>query len=202
MFWPAVLWLNIKCWTSSGLKYIRWPGLFTTRALRKHRIRMDFIIYIVSFTIFHKHFIRIFPSAFYNPHFYHPYVIICTLSSVFLLSAFYNPPILAIRIFYYPHFVIRMLSSACCHQHFIIRNYSSACWALHGNNSYQQGSKLFVWEINKTLRITYQRKKAKEFCAICKIWGYMFFKRIVRSKTFFISSYRFTRGWISLASRK
>ena len=142
---------NIKCWTSPGLKYIRWPGLFTTRALRKHRIRMDFIIYIVSFTIFHKHFIRIFPSAFYNPHFYHPYVIICTLSSVFLLSAFYNPPVLAIRIFYYPHFVIRLLSSACCHQHFIIRNYSSACWALHGNNSYQQGSKLFVWEIKHYL---------------------------------------------------
>ena len=96
MFWPAVLWLNIKCWTSPGLKYIRWPGLFTTRAFIKDRT--DFIIYIVSFAIFHLHFIHIFLPTFYNPHFYHTHFIIRILS-----SAFYHD---------HPHFISRSSEQA------------------------------------------------------------------------------------------
>ena len=99
---------NIKCWTSPGLKYIRWPGLFTTRAFIKDRT--DFIIYIVSFAIS----IRI-SSAFFHPHFiilhfYHPYFFICILSYVLIFS----------------HFIIRILSSSCYLPHFIIPNQSEA----------------------------------------------------------------------------
>ena len=68
---------------------------------------------IVSF------FIRIFPSAFFHPHF----------SILILSSAFYHPHFI-IRIFpsafYHPHFSICILSSAFFHLHFIIRNFPSA----------------------------------------------------------------------------
>ena len=64
--------LNIKCWTSSALISIRWLGLFTNRALRKHRKLIfpdrDFIICIVPLEIFHPHFsIRHTPQS--GPHF-------------------------------------------------------------------------------------------------------------------------------------
>ena len=80
---------------------MRWLGLFTKKTFRKHLnlifLRMDFIICIVSLTIFHPHF----SSAFDHPHFiirilsspfFHPHFIICIF-----LSAIRHPPSAAIR---------------------------------------------------------------------------------------------------------
>ena len=60
------------CWTSPGLNSITWPGLFTSKTVRKLRKfisdHKDFIIHLLSFLIFHPHFvICIFPSAFCIP---------------------------------------------------------------------------------------------------------------------------------------
>ena len=64
-----------KYWTSLGLNSITWPGLFTSKTVRKHRKfvsdHMDFIICILSFVICHPHFsILILSSAFCHPHFF------------------------------------------------------------------------------------------------------------------------------------
>ena len=78
---------------------MRWLGLFAKKTLRKHLnlifLHMDFIICIVSLTIFRPHFvIRISSSTFYHPHF-----IIHILSSAF----------------FHPHFIIRIFLSAIRH---------------------------------------------------------------------------------------
>ena len=101
MFWPVNLGLNIKYWSSPDLNSMRWLGLFK-KTFRKH-LKLIFphrdlyIICIVSLAIFHPHFvIRIFPSAFYHPHFstsfYHPHFSIRHPPSAAIRSSLYRDP--------------------------------------------------------------------------------------------------------------
>ena len=84
--------IEYKIWTSPDLNSMRWLGLFTNKTFRKHLKlnfpHRDFMLCIVSLTIFLPHFIsRIFPSAFYHPHFSirHP-------PSAAIRSALYRDP--------------------------------------------------------------------------------------------------------------